>query len=472
MASRTPDRSMGQVNLQGLGLLTDLYELTMAQTYLEHGLHEAATFSLIIRSYPVNRGYFVNAGLQDVLTYLEDWRFSETDLEYLESTGIFSSGFLEYLADVRFTGDVWAMPEGRLFFANEPVLEVTAPVIEAQMVETLIINQVNLQSMIATKASRCVWAARGREIVDFSLRRTHGADAGMKVARSSYIAGATSTSNVKAAQVYGIPPAGTMAHSLVTCFPQEIDAFRAYVDSFSNRSILLVDTYDTIEGSRKAAVVGKELQALGHRLQGVRLDSGDLGELSRQVRKHLDDAGLEYARIVASGGLDEMDVQKLVEGRAPIDSFGIGTTLGVSADAPWTDMAYKLVRYADKPAIKLSAGKESQPDPKQVYRIRNDGGMFARDVIALRNEVGIEGEPLLEMVMGNGQLMAPHPSLDEIRERFKDDFAYLGEEHKSLQAPDLYSVSFSPALEALRASVEQEIAISEGQGPNEDVVNT
>ncbi len=472
MASRTPDRSMGQVNLQGLGLLTDLYELTMAQTYLEHGLHQAATFSLIIRSYPVNRGYFVNAGLQDVLTYLEDWRFSETDLEYLESTGIFSSGFLEYLADVRFTGDVWAMPEGRLFFANEPVLEVTAPVIEAQMVETLIINQVNLQSMIATKASRCVWAARGREIVDFSLRRTHGADAGMKVARSSYIAGATSTSNVKAAQVYGIPPAGTMAHSLVTCFPQEIDAFRAYVDSFPNRSILLVDTYDTIEGSRKAAIVGKELQALGHRLQGVRLDSGDLGELSRQVRKHLDDAGLEGVRIVASGGLDEMDVQGLVEGRAPIDSFGIGTTLGVSADAPWTDMAYKLVRYGDKPAMKLSAGKESQPDPKQVYRIRNDGGTFARDVIALRNEVGIEGEPLLEMVMGNGQLMAPHPSLDEIRERFKDDFAYLGEEHKSLQAPDLYSVSFSPALEALRASVEREIAISEGQEPNEDVVNT
>ncbi len=448
---------MGQDNLQDLGLLTDLYELTMAQTYLERGMGERATFSLIIRSYPPNRGYFVSAGLEDVLAYLEGFRFSQSDLAYLESTGIFSSRFLDFLGGVRFTGDVWAIPEGRLFFANEPVLEVTAPVIEAQIVETFIINQVNLQSMIATKASRCVWAARGREVVDFSLRRTHGADAGMKVARSSYIAGASSTSNVLASKAYGISPAGTMAHSLVTCFPREVDAFRAYVESFPSRSVLLVDTYDTIAGSENAAVVGKELEALGHRLQGVRLDSGDLGELSREVRKRLDDAGLGYVRIVGSGGLDEMDVQRLVDSGAPIDSFGIGTTLGVSADAPWTDMAYKLVRYGDKPVMKLSTGKESQPDPKQVYRIRDGDGMYAGDIVALRDEEPGDGEPLLEKVMANGRVLAPQPSLDEIRGRFTHEFSHLREEHKALQSPVLYNVSLSPALQALCSTLEQEI---------------
>ncbi len=448
---------MGQENLQDLGLLTDLYELTMAQTYLERGMGERATFSLIIRSYPANRGYFVSAGLEDVLAYLEEFRFSQSDLKYLESTRIFSPRFLDYLGGVRFTGDVWAIPEGRIFFANEPVLEVTAPIIEAQIVESFVINQVNLQSMIATKASRCVWAARGREVVDFSLRRTHGTDAGMKVARSSYIAGASSTSNVLAAKTYGIPPAGTMAHSLVTCFPWEIDAFRAYVESFPNRSVLLVDTYNTIAGSENAAVVGRELEALGHRLQGVRLDSGDLGELSRQVRKRLDDAGLGYVRIVGSGGLDEMDVQRLVDGGAPIDSFGIGTTLGVSADAPWTDMAYKLVRYGDRPVMKLSTGKESQPDPKQVYRTRDGDGMYAGDIIALRDEELINGEPLLQEVMANGRAVGPKPSLDEIRGRFTHEFAQLGDQHKALQSPMPYNVSFSPALLALCSKVEQEI---------------
>ena len=451
------------MSLPESGTFTDLYELTMAQTYLERGMGEHANFSLIIRSYPANRGYFVSAGLQDVLTYLEELRFSQTDLKYLKSTGIFSPRFLDFLASVRFTGDVWAIPEGRLFFANEPILEVTAPIIEAQIVESFIINQVNLQSMIATKASRCVWAARGREVVDFSLRRTHGTDAGMKVARSSYIAGASSTSNVLAAKTYGIPPAGTMAHSLVTCFPREIDAFRAYVESFPNRSVLLVDTYDTVAGSQKAAIVGKELEAMGHRLQGVRLDSGDLGELSRQVRQCLDDAGLGYVRIVGSGGLDEIDVQELVDGGAPIDSFGIGTTLGVSADAPWTDMAYKLVRYGDRPVMKLSTGKESQPDRKQVYRTRDGDGMYAGDIIALRDEEPIAGEPLLEEAMVNGSALGPQPSLDEIRGRFTHEFAHLREEHKALRSPLLYNVSFSPALLALCSTVEQEISNGDGE---------
>ena len=283
------------------GLVTDLYELTMAQSYFQHGMSAPATFSLFIRTYPTNRSYFVSAGLEDVLNYLEEWHFPEESINYLRSTRIFSSGFLDYLSGLRFTGDVWAVPEGRLFFADEPVLEVTAPVIEAQAVETFIINQMNLQSLIASKAARCVWAAKGRSLADFSLRRTHGTDAGIKAARASYIAGFQSTSNVLAGKIYGIPLSGTMAHSYVSSHESEIDAFRNFVRSFPERSILLIDTYDTIAGARNAAQIGKGMEALGQRLQGVRLDSGDFDSLSRQVRIILDRAGLEYTRIVASG---------------------------------------------------------------------------------------------------------------------------------------------------------------------------
>ncbi len=458
---------MGQMDLQEPGLFTDLYELTMAQNYLEQGFHRPATFSLIIRSYPKDRSYFVSAGLEDVLGYLESWRFSAYDLEYLDSTGIFSPRFLDYLSGVRFTGDVWAIPEGRLFFANEPVLEVTGPIIEAQIVETFIINQINLQSMIATKASRCTWAAGGRDVMDFSLRRTHGMDAGMKVARASYIAGISSTSNVLAGKVYGIPPAGTMAHSLITCYPREIDAFRAFVKSFPKRSILLVDTYDTVAGAQKAAVVGKEMESVGQQLQGVRLDSGDLSELSKQVRALLDAAGLDYVRIIASGGLDELDIQHLLADGAPVDGFGIGTKLGASADAPWTDMAYKLVRYGDRPVLKLSSGKASQPDKKQVYRICDDAGMFTGDIIALRDEGLLdEGEPLLVQVMEGGQLVDPRPTLEDIRTRFRDEYAHLKEGHKALADPEPYGVSFSPALEEMCAAMEHKLVVEEVTGPS------
>ena len=457
---------MQQMNPTELGTFTDLYELTMAQTYLQHGLHEPATFSLFIRSYPRDRAYFVSAGLEDVLRYLEGWHFSPSDIEYLRSTRIFSPGFLDYLSTVKFTGDVWAIPEGSLFFADEPILEVTAPIIEAQIVETFIINQINLQSMIATKASRCVWAAGGRNLVDFSLRRTQGVDAGMKVARSSYIAGFVSTSNVLAGKVYGIPPAGTMAHSLVTSYELEIDAFRSFVESFPERSILLIDTYDTVVGAGRAAEVGKEMELIGKRLQGVRLDSGDLAGLSRQVRRRLDDAGLNEVRIVASGGLDEHDIKELIDGGAPIDGFGIGTKMGVSADAPWTDIAYKLVRYGDRPVLKLSTGKISQPDKKQVYRLRDDQGMFAEDIIALRDEDLGGGEPLLGKVMQGGTMVSSLPSLEEIRARFQDEYAYLRDDHKALSNPSTYKVSFSPALTELCKTLERRTAAQgESEGP-------
>ena len=454
-----------------LGLLTDLYQLTMAQSYFQHRMFAPATFSLFIRKYPPNRSYFVAAGLEDVLTYLERWRFSEESIDYLRSTGIFSLDFLDYLSGLSFTGDIRAIPEGRLFFTDEPILEVTGPIIEAQIVETFIINQMNLQSLMATKAARCVWAAKGKSLVDFSLRRTHGIDAGMKVARASYIVGFQATSNVLAGKVYGIPLSGTMAHSFVTSYEHEMDAFRAFVRSFPERSILLIDTYDTIAGARKAAIVGKEMEALGQRLQGVRLDSGDLGYLSGEVRAILDEAGLHYASIVASGGLDEFEVDDLTGRGAPIDGFGVGTKMGVSGDAPWSDMAYKLVEYDGRPVLKLSTGKISLPDKKQVFRLQDDRRKFSHDIIALRDEpleaFGLEGlspkagEPLLQKVMEAGRITQPLPSLEEIRGRFGKDFDCLDDRFKALSDPPLYPVTLSPHLEELYHKMERELLAGE-----------
>ena len=442
---------------EDLGLLTDLYELTMAQSYFDQGMSAPATFSLFIRQYPANRSYFVCAGLEDVLVYLEGLRFPKESIDYLRSTQVFSPDFLDYLSGLRFTGDVWAIPEGRLFFADEPVLEVTGPIIVAQVVETFIINQINLQCLIASKAARCVYAARGKPLVDFALRRTHGIDAGMKVARASYVAGFHASSNVLAGKMYGIPLSGTMAHSFVTSHENELDSFRAFVRSFPRRSTLLIDTYDTIAGARKAAVIGKEMESQGTRLQGVRLDSGDLACLSEQVRNILDEAGLDYVSIVASGGLDEFEVDELTSHGAPIDGFGVGTKMGVSSDAPWSDMAYKLVKYGDRPVLKLSTGKISLPDEKQVFRIHDDNGSFSQDVVALRDERLDAGEPLLRKVMQGGKIIEPPPSLMEIRARFKTDFDRLEERFKALRGPPHYEVTLSPGLRQLYHEMEEDL---------------
>jgi len=436
---------------EGLALATDLYELTMAQSYWEHGMGGRATFSLFVRTLPPGRGYLVAAGLEDVLRYLEGLRFRPADLEYLESTGIFSPAFLDYLSGLRFTGEVWAVPEGTLVFANEPILEVTAPIIEAQLVETYVINQVHLQTVAATKAARCVWAARGRTLVDFAFRRTHGLDAGLKVARCCYLVGFAATSNVLAGKVYGIPVAGTMAHSYVMAFPSELEALRAFASSFPDRSILLIDTYDTVEGARLAARVGREMAARGQRLRGARLDSGDLLALSREVRRILDEAGLGEARIFASGGLDEYELEALVEGGAPIDAFGVGTRMGVSADAPWLDMAYKLVAYEGRPVLKRSQGKATLPGPKQVFRFYDREGAMQRDVLALRDEEVPGGRPLLCKVMEGGRILGPLPSLEELRRRFREEFARLPAPYKDLYRPPAYPVEVSPALASLEA---------------------
>jgi len=424
-------------------LLTDLYELTMAASYFENGMADPATFSLFIRKYPPDRAYFVAAGLEQFLDYVINFQFSESDLAYLDRTGLFSHDFLEYLKTMRFTGSVYALAEGEIFFKDEPILEVTAPIIEAQILETFAINTTNLQSMIATKAARCVHAAGGRQLVDFSLRRTHGIDAGLKVARSSYIAGFVATSNVLAGRLYGIPIAGTMAHSYISSFGDEIEAFRAFARSFPKKTILLIDTYDTVAGARKAAIVGQEMANEGDRLLGVRLDSGDMTRLSQQVRKILDEASLDDTEIFASSSFDEYKIARTIKEGAKIDAFGVGTRMGVSADAPYFDMAYKLVQYGERPIMKLSPGKVNLAGNKQVFRKTDRQGRFLEDIIGTRDET-VEGAcSLLEPVIRDGKLLKSHPSLEEIRERFRKNFAALDEKYKDLENPPVYQVKVS-----------------------------
>lgn len=448
------------VQPENIALLTDLYELTMAQSYFLENHNERATFSLFIRKYPPNRGFFVSCGLEDVLRFLEEFRFSPGAIDHLHRTGIFSNDFLDYLGGISFTGEVRAIPEGRLFFVDEPVLEVTAPIIEAQLVETFIINQMNLQCLIASKAARCVHAARGRRMVDFSLRRTHGIDAGMKVARTSYISGFTSTSNVLAGATYGIPLSGTMAHSYISSYEQEIDAFRAFARSFPERSVLLIDTYDTIAGAHKAADVAREMAARSQQLRGVRIDSGDLLGLAQEVRHILDDAGFPDVQIVGSGGLDEFDLEELSRGNAPYDAYGVGTRMGVSGDAPWTDMAYKLVCYGGRPVLKLSSGKVSLPDAKQVFRF-TEAGWLRHDVSALRDETVDDGEPLLERVMAEGRILFNTPALAEIRDRFLEEFARLDDSYKAVSDPLTYPVEVSDRLQSLLEELRSQVTAKE-----------
>ena len=437
---------------ENLTLLTDLYQLTMAQAYFREQRMKTATFSLFIRSYPPNRGYFVAAGLRDVLDYLQTLSFDTEAVEYLASQNLFSDDFLNYLGDLKFSGDVWAMPEGRIFFADEPVLEITAPIIEAQLVETFVINQIHLQSLIATKASRCVHAAAGRPLADFALRRTHGTDAGMKVARASYLAGFAGTSNVKAGQQYGIPLVGTMAHSFVMSFEREIDAFRAYVASFPNNAILLIDTYDTLSGAKNAVQVAKEMIARRQKLIGVRIDSGDLAAQARVVREIFDEADLREVKIIGSGGLDEFDLLDFSAANVPFDSYGVGTKMGMSADAPWTDISYKLVEYHGRPVLKRSTGKISWPGKKQVFRWRDGAGEFARDVIGQRDE-NLGGELLLKEFMHEGKAQSHFPTLLESRKVFAADFAALAQGVKAIREPARYTVEFSAKLNVLREEI-------------------
>ena len=431
-------------------LFTDLYELTMAASYYANQIDSPATFSLFIRGNHLKRNFFIAAGLEDVLNELIAFHFSEQDIQYLKSTGLFSDDCMAYFKRLRFSGDVYAMPEGSIFFANEPVLEVTAPIIEAQLLETFVLNTIGLQTMIASKAARCVHIAGNRPLIDFSLRRTHGQDAGIKVARSTYLAGFAGTSNVLAGKIYGIPVSGTMAHSYIEAFDSELEAFSAYSDTFPKHTIFLIDTYDTLEGAKNAVKVAKAMEAKGDHLIGVRLDSGDMTVLSQQVRKIFDDAGLFDVKIFASSGFDEFKIAKFIEEGAKIDAFGVGTKVGVSEDAPYLDVVYKMVRFKDRNVKKLSPGKITLAGEKQVFRKLDQNGCYAEDIIGLRDDTISEGAPLLEKAMENGKLLRPHPSLSVLRDQFKKNFSLLDDKYKSIHDINVYPVTYSRRLQDLQ----------------------
>ena len=440
------------VKEEDFALLTDLYELTMCASYFDNKINDIATFDLFIRQLPENRSYFIAAGLEDILNYLKNIKFNEEHREFLKSKNIFKNNFLNYLKNFKFTGDIFILPEGTIFFPNEPILSVTAPIIEAQIVETFLLNTINLQTTIATKASRVVYAAKNKPVVDFSLRRTQGTDAGMKAARASYIAGCAGTSNVLAGMKYKIPIYGTMAHSFVMAFEKEEKSFESYSKTFPDTSIFLVDTYDTLNGIEKAAIVAKKLEKQGRKLKAIRLDSGDLVFLSKSARKILDKDGLRYVQIFGSGNLDEYKIEELLKKGAMIDAFGVGTAMGVSKDAPYCDVVYKLVELTNGgkllPTMKLSKGKVTYPGKKQVYRVMDRKGNNAKDILALRDEK-INGQKLLIKVMERGKVIYKMPSLEEIREKTMDNLSKLPDKYKKLKNAGKYKVEMSPELKKL-----------------------
>ena len=427
-------------------LLTDLYELNMVASYLRRRMNGMATFSLFARRLPATRGFIVAAGVESCLDFLEQLAFAEDDLRYLGDALGFTAADLEAFRRFRFSGEVWAIPEGRIAFAGEPLVEVTAPLPEAQLIETFLLNRVTFESTIASKAARCVIAAAGRDAVDFSFRRTQGIEAGIDVARLSAMVGFAATSNVEAARRYGLAAAGTMAHSYVEAFASEVEAFKAFAQDFPGRVTFLVDTYDTVSGVKHAIAVIHQLELEG--ALGVRLDSGDLGELSRKARRVLDRAGLDQVRIFVSGSLDELAIEDLVRTGAPIDSFGVGTQMGVSADHPYLDSAYKLVVYNHRPVMKLSSHKVSAPGRKQVFRRLKPFG----DVLGLRDEALPPGrERLLEPLMSKGKRRSSRATLSQSRARFEADLAALPQGARDLRVPKPPPVRLSDALRRLTA---------------------
>ena len=456
---------LGHLKEENMSLFTDFYELTMCAAYFDNRNFENATFDLFIRRLPENRSYFLFAGLEEALNYLQTIKFTEGHLAYLRTQG-FKEDFLNYLRDFMFTGEVWAVPEGTLVFPNEPLLRITAPIIEAQLVETFLLNSINFQTMIATKASRVVHAAEGRAVIEFGLRREPGIDGGMKVARSSYIAGCMGTSNVLAGMTYGIPVFGTMAHSFIMSYPKEIDAFRAFAKTFPDKSTLLIDTYDDVAGAEKAVVVAKELEAKGIRLGGVRIDSGNLVESSKRVRKILDSNNLQFAKIFVSGDLDEYRIAELLKAGAPIDAFGVGTKMGTSADRPYLDGIYKLCETQSEdgkftPIMKLSKDKITLPGRKQVYRFTDSNRFFKKDVITLADETADGGEPLLIKVMEKGKLTYKLPTLEQIRSYATENMAKLPQKYKALTNAPAYPVEVSQKLRNLTATLKAQIAEKE-----------
>lgn len=453
-----PYPSYGFVTPQNMGLLVDLYELVMSDSYLRQGMNERATFDLFVRGLPPHRSFLVSAGVESALYFLEHMRFNDDEITYLANLRLFSPEFLTYLRQFRFSGDVWAIPEGEVFFPPEPVLEITARRIEAQLAESFLLNAINFQVMVASKAARVVLAAGGRGVVDFSLRRDHATDAAMQAARASYVAGCIGTSNVLAGKEFAIPVYGTMAHSYVMSFPDELSAFRAFVSDFPRNAILLIDTYDTIQGTGHAGAVAREMAARGHRLRGVRIDSydtiADLARLSREVRALFDEADLPYVQIFLSGDLDEYKIEELVALGASVDAFGVGTRMGTSEDAPNMGGVYKIVEDISGPKVKLSTGKATLPGRKQVWRVPDSPATF-HDVISLREEPApLDAAPLLRQVMAGGRTVY-RERLETMRARCEQRLTTLAATFRDPHAVSAPPVTLSAGLRALRERMYQ-----------------
>lgn len=431
-----------------LGLLTDLYELTMAAGYWSAGLAQRrATFDLFYRELPLHRNYVVAAGLEQAVHYLLNLRFSDDDIAYLQSLPVFAhvpTGWYDALRDLRFTGDVWAIPEGTVVFPGEPLVRVTAPIMESQIAETYLLTCIAFESSVATKAARLVTAARGRGVVDFGSRRAHGPQAGLLAARASFIGGCVGTSNTAAAAQLGIPPLGTMAHSWIMAFEDEREAFRHFAAVFPGRATYLIDTYDTLQGARNAVRCGARPAAL-------RLDSGDIATLSRQVRHILDEAGWTDVTIFASGDLNEYKLEQLLAAGSPIDAFGVGTDLATVADAPSLGVVYKLVEFEGigdhSGRIKLSTGKRTYPGRKQVFRETTPDRCFRRDVIGLEAEP-LPGQRLLEPIMARGNLTQSLPTIHGIQQRCREQLQHLPADLHALDRRTAYPVEISNSLQA------------------------
>jgi nicotinate phosphoribosyltransferase len=433
--------------------LTDLYQLTMLQGYVDTGMHEEAVFEFFVRTLPKNRGFLVSAGLETLLTFLEGMQFSQEELQYIAGTGRFSQGLVDYLAKFRFSGDVYAMPEGTVFFENEPVVRIVAPLPEAQLIETRLINILHYAILIASKAARCILAVKDRAIlVDFGLRRAHGAEAGLLAAFASYIAGFVGTSTVLAEPLYGIPIYGTMAHSYVEAHEDELEAFVNFSHSNPNNTTLLIDTYDVRKGAQKAVEAARKLTGKGITVRAVRIDSGDLLTLSKEVREILDGSGYKDIKIFASGNLDEYRIYDLLSKKAPIDGFGVGTKLDTSEDAPYLECAYKLMEYAGTPRFKKSQGKATIPGRKQVFRQFKDQTMDEDTLTTEGDEC--EGIPLLTKVMSGGRRTSAAKDAKEIALYARSQLKTLPAHFRALETAPPYPVKISSALIRIKEEIQ------------------
>ena len=441
------------MDIRSSALLTDFYQLAMLQGYLERGMEDIAVFECFVRTMPPQRGFFMAAGLAQLLEFLENATFSPAELEWVANSGWFGRSFVDYLEQFRFAGDVQAMPEGTVFFANEPIVRITAPLPQAQFIETRLVNLLHYQTLIASKAARCVLAAAGKPVIDFGLRRSHGAEAGLLAARAAYLAGFAGSATVMAEPFFEVPVFGTMGHSFVQAHDAERLAFEHFAEVQPDNVVLLLDTYDTLKGAQTVVTLAPRLRERGIRIKGVRLDSGDLVEQARQVRRILDDGGLRDVQITASGNLDEDAIQHMVSAQAPIDLFAVGTRLTTSADAPYLDCVYKLQEYSGKPSRKKSEGKETWPGAKQVYRRYDQQGRIDHDVVTTVDDTQA-GKPLLRPVMASGKRSGTLPSLNEIREHAGAELATLPEELQQFRRGATIPVLISAALQSLARVVD------------------